>query len=53
MLGYGASSPENMAAFRHCQQNMPMPNCAVFTLTGIADGGVTHWSVKANAELPQ
>ena len=50
MLGYDANSPEAMRAFRRCQQNMPMPNCAVFRLTWNTGG---HWSVKAVPEIPK
>jgi alpha-ribazole phosphatase len=50
MLGYDASTSENMRTFRRFQQNMPMPNCAVFTLVFNAGG---HWSVKARPEIAQ
>ena len=50
MLGYDASTPETMRTFRRFQQNMPMPNCAVFSLVHSTGG---HWSVKARPEIPR
>ena len=49
MLGYDASTPEKMRTFRRFPQNMPTPNCAVFSLVHSAGG---HWSVKARPEIP-
>jgi alpha-ribazole phosphatase len=49
MLGYDARTPEAMSTFRRFQQNMPLPNCAVFSLVHSPGG---HWSVKANPAIP-
>lgn len=44
LLGYSAEDARGMCRFRRFQLGLPMPNCAVFTLTGAGRA----WSVQAN-----
>jgi broad specificity phosphatase PhoE len=48
LLGYSADDASGMRSFRHFQLGFPMPNCAAFTLTHIAD---EHWGVRASGSL--
>jgi broad specificity phosphatase PhoE len=48
--GNEANSPETMITFRHYQQRLAMPNCAVFTLTQHAQ---TPWQVTRDTSLTQ
>jgi len=49
ILGFCTHGSSAMRAFRRFQLALPMPNCAVFTLTQISG---SHWSIRANEDIP-
>lgn len=48
LLGYKVVDASGMRRFRSFQLALPMPNCAVFYLTG----GGTGWAIRADESLP-
>jgi hypothetical protein len=50
LLGYRVRDGREMRAFRRFQQGLPMPNCAVFTLSRARRH---QWSIQADMRLMQ
>ncbi|MGH8447583.1 MAG: histidine phosphatase family protein [Solimonas sp.] len=49
LLGYNAGDAQDMRSFRRFQQGLPMPNCALFHITGNG----SHWSVRTEVSAAQ
>lgn len=47
LMGFAADTPDDMRAFRRLQVALPMPNCAVYELTGSG----RHWHLHYRADL--